>query len=76
MKHSSLKAAIAATAILLSGAAHAEVLFRGKVYQTTADRLIAERQLQCTYGEWSLETLPNGSTVLTRSKVCTQPGSK
>jgi hypothetical protein len=47
------------------------VLVNGKPYETTADRIIAERQLQCTYGEWRSETLPNGSTVIIRDKVCT-----
>lgn len=66
-----MKRAIATMVLLLAGSANAEVLYRGKVYQVTADRIIADRQLQCTYGEWQSETLSNGSTVLTRSKVCT-----
>lgn len=66
-----MKRAIATIVLLLAGSAHAEVLYRGKVYQVTADRIIADRQLQCTYGEWQSETTSNGSTVLTRSKVCT-----
>jgi hypothetical protein len=49
----------------------ADVLVDGKVYPVTADRIIVERQLQCTYGQWRSETLPNGSTIIIRDKVCT-----
>lgn len=70
----SLQAVIAAVALLLTGAAHAEVLYKGKVVRWTADRIIDEQHLPCVYGKWESETLPNGSTVLTRSKVCTREG--
>lgn len=66
-----MKRSIATIVLLLASSANAEVLYRGKVYQVTADRIIADRQLQCTYGEWQSETTSNGSTVITRSKVCT-----
>jgi len=71
MKHTSIKAVVAAAAMLGSGWAHAAALVNGKVYPVTADRIIAERQLQCTYGQWRSETLPNGSTIIIRDKVCT-----
>lgn len=66
----SLATIIATAAILLSGLAHADTIYQVKVYRTTADKLITDRRLTCTYGQWSSTTLPNGSTVLSRSKVC------
>jgi hypothetical protein len=67
-----VKASIIIAAILLfAGSAKAEVYYRGKVYQITADRIIAERQLQCSYGPWRSQTEPNGTTVIIRDKVCT-----
>ncbi len=66
----SIGAVIATAALLLASMAHAEVLYRGKVVRWTADRIIDEQHLPCVYGPWQSETLPNGSTVLTRSKVC------
>lgn len=62
--------AIAGAAFLLAGMVHGETLYRGKVYQTTADRLIVERKLTCSYGPWSIETTADGVTVLSRKKVC------
>lgn len=65
-----LATVIATGAILLSGLAHAEVYYQGRVYQTTADRIIADQRLTCTYGPWSFTTTSDGVTVLTRAKVC------
>lgn len=65
-----LATVIATGAILLSGLAHAEVYHQGRVYQTTADRIIVDQRLKCTYGPWSFEQAPNGATILTRAKVC------
>ncbi len=58
--------------LLLSTTASAETLYNGKVYQVTADRLIAERQLACSYGQWRFETSDDGRTVIIRDKVCTR----
>jgi hypothetical protein len=60
---------IAAT---LAGSASAEVLHKGKVVQTTADRIVAERQLVCTYGKSRFEALPDGRTVVIMGKVCVE----
>lgn len=59
---------------LLSSVASAETLHRGKVYKTTADRIVAERQLVCTYAKGStrVESLPDGRTVVIMGKVCTE----
>jgi hypothetical protein len=70
----SLRAVIAAVALLLSGAAHAEVLYKGKVVQWTADRIIDQQHLPCVYGPIQQDVKPNGTTVITRSKVCTREG--
>ncbi len=63
---------MAAATLLLGATAKAEVLYRGKVYQVTADRLIAERQLACSYGSWRFETSEEGKTIIIRDKVCTR----
>jgi hypothetical protein len=63
---------IAVAALLLAGNASAEVLHKGKVVQTTADRIVAERQLVCTYGKSRFEALPDGRTVVIMGKVCTE----
>lgn len=57
---------------LLASVASAETLYRGKVYKTTADRIIAERQLVCTYSKGSarVEHLPDGRLVVINGKVC------
>lgn len=54
--------------------AHAETLHRGKVYKTTADQIIAQRQLVCTYAKGStrVETDSKGRTVVIMGKVCTE----
>jgi len=65
-----MRASIIMAVALLSTTASAEVLYRGKVVRWTADRIIDEQHMPCVYGPWQSETLPNGSTVLTRSKVC------
>ena len=57
---------------LVSSVANAEVLHKGKVVQTTADRIIAERQLVCSYGKTRFEALPDGRTVIIMGKVCTE----
>lgn len=66
----SLKAVVTAAALLLAGSARAEVLYQGKVYQTTADRIIKRDLLVCAYGDWTFQTLPNGSTAVIRGKYC------
>ncbi len=58
--------------LLLAATASAETLYKGKVYQVTADRLIAERQLACSYGQWRFETSEEGKTIIIRDKVCTR----
>ncbi len=57
---------------LVSSAASAETLHHGKVYRTTADRIVAERQLVCTYGKTRFESDPKGRTVVIMGKVCTE----
>jgi len=59
---------------LVSSAASAETLHHGKVYKTTADRIVAERQLVCTYAKGStrVETDSKGRTVVIMGKVCTE----
>jgi len=52
--------------------AHAETLHRGKVHKTTADRIIAERQLVCSYAKPRFEALPGGRMVVIMGKVCTE----
>jgi len=74
MKHRPILAAIAAAALLACGLAKAETLTCDrktcKVHQVTADRIIAERQLACTYGKPRFVTAPNGVTVRFNPKVC------
>lgn len=71
-----IRTTIAVAALLLSGRASAEVLHDGKVYQVTADKIIKDQQLVCAYGDWTFQTLPNGSTVLMRGKYCVGQESK
>lgn len=61
---------------LLSSVASAETLHRGKVYKTTADRIIADRQLVCSYGKTRFEATPDGRTVIIMGKVCTEVSGK
>lgn len=61
---------------LLSSVASAETLHRGKVHQTTADRIIAERQLVCSYAKPRFESTPDGRTVIIMGKVCTEVSGK
>lgn len=56
----------------LQSNAYAETLHNGKVYRTTADRIIAERQLVCSYGKPRFEALPDGRTVVVMGKVCVE----
>ncbi len=70
MRHAPIAVAIAAAAILASALAHADVLHNGKVYRTTADRIISDQQLACSYGPWQQVTLPNGATIISRQKTC------
>lgn len=63
-------------AAFLARNAHAETLHRGKVYKTTADRIIADRQLVCSYGKTRFEALPDGRTVIIMGKVCTEVSGK
>lgn len=69
MKHALMTAL---TVLLVTSAASADVLYRGKVYKVTADRLIADRQLSCNYGPWVVSYQPDGALVLTRAKTCTE----
>lgn len=71
-----LSAVIATAAILASGSAHAELMHNGKPRKMVADRIIEREQLVCTYGSWQSETLPNGSTIISRTKTCPRPGVK
>lgn len=50
----------------------AALAFRGKVYKTTADRIIADRQLVCSYAKPRFEALPDGRMVIINGKVCTE----
>ena len=70
-----LSAIIIATATL-AGTASAEVLHKGKVYRTTADRIIADRQLVCDYSRPRFDALPDGRTVIVMGKVCTEVTAK
>lgn len=65
-------ARIILAAVLVSSFASAETLRKGKVHQTTADRIIAERQLVCSYGKPRFEALPDGRTVVVMGKVCVE----
>lgn len=58
----------------LQSHAHAETLHKGKVHKTTADKIIADRQLVCTYAKGStrVEHLPDGRLVIFNGKVCTE----
>lgn len=57
-------------ASFLASHASAETLHKGKVVQTTADRIIAERQLVCSYAKPRFEALPDGRMVIINGKVC------
>jgi hypothetical protein len=73
MKQRPILVAIAAAALLACGLAKAETITCDrqtcKVHQVTADRLIAERQLACTYGKPRFITI-NGAAVRFTPKVC------
>lgn len=58
--------------VVVSSPASAETLVNGKVVKTTADKIIAERQLVCTYGKTRFESDPKGRTVVILGKVCTE----
>lgn len=66
--------AVVLAAVTLAGTAGAETLHKGKVHKTTADRIVAERQLVCSYSKGStrVESLPDGRTVIVMGKVCTE----
>ncbi len=64
--------AVVLAAVTFSGVASAETLVNGKVVQTTADKIVAERQLVCTYGKTRFESDPQGRTVVIVGKVCTE----
>jgi hypothetical protein len=66
------KASLVALVLTSAGVASAETLHRGKVHQTTADRIVAERQLVCSYGKPRFEALPDGRTVVVMGKVCVE----
>lgn len=60
----------------LQSHAHAETLHRGKVYKTTADRIIADRQLVCSYAKPRFEALPDGRMVIINGKTCIEVSGK
>lgn len=61
---------IAAT---LAGTASAEVCDgRGRCVKWTADKIIAERQLVCSYAKPRFEALSDGRTVIINGKVCVE----
>ncbi len=66
--------AVVLAAVTFSGVASAETLVNGKVVRTTADKIVAERQLVCTYAKGStrVETDSKGRTVVIMGKVCTE----
>lgn len=64
--------AIIVAAVTTASVASAETLHRGKVYKTTADKIIAERQLVCSYAKPRFEALPDGRTVIINGKVCVE----
>lgn len=74
MIRQSIAAVVVAAALLVTSVASAEVLYRGKVYRITADTIITDRHMPCTYGRWTFDTLPNGVAVISRTKTCTQAG--
>lgn len=45
---------------------------KGRCTDITADRIIADRQLVCSYGKPRIEALPDGRTVVINGKVCTE----
>ncbi len=63
-------------ATFLASNARADVLVNGKVHQTTADKVIAQRQLVCSYGKTRFEATPDGRTVVIMGKVCTEVSGK
>lgn len=63
---------VASVLLMLGGSAHAETLVNGKVVKVTADKLVAERQLVCTYGKSRFETDAKGNLVVVNGKVCTE----
>lgn len=63
-------------AILASGLAHAELMHNGKPRKTVADKIIEREQLVCTYGTWESTTQADGSTIISRTKVCPRPEAK
>ena len=68
--------ALVLTAITFAGTAGADVLVNGKVHRTTADKIVADRQLVCSYGKTRFEALPDGRTVVVMGKVCTEVSGK
>lgn len=71
-----IAAVIATAGILASGLAQAELMHKGRPQKMVADRIIEREQLVCTYGSWQSETLPNGDTIISRTKVCPRPEEK
>lgn len=53
--------------VLYSAVASAEVLHRGKVYKTTADRIIEHERMRCIYGRTKID--PETGAIVT-PKVC------
>lgn len=65
-------AVVASMLLAVGGEAHAETLAKGRVHKTTADKLVAERQLVCTYGKTRFETDSSGRQVVIMGKVCSE----
>lgn len=65
-----MKSRIIIAIALLATTASAEVIHRGKVVQTTADRIIRAERMPCSYGPWHFQALPGGATALVRAKRC------
>lgn len=68
-----LSAVVATAAILASGLANAELMHNGKPRKMVADKIIEREQLVCTYGTWESTTQADGSTIISRTKVCPRP---
>lgn len=64
-------ARLALSLVLLSSVASARTCDgKGRCTDITADRIVAERQLVCSYAKPRLEPLPDGRTVIVNGKVC------
>ncbi len=62
--------AVTIAGMFLARNARADVLVNGKVHKTTADKIVAERQLVCSYAKPRFEALPDGRMVIINGKTC------